>query len=36
MNTASVNAGQLFAEGEGRHEDRRAIPSLVGAFLTDF
>ena len=36
MNTASVAAGQRFAEGEGRHEDRRAITLLVGAFLTDF
>ena len=36
MNTASINAGQRFAEGEGRHKDRRAITLLVGAFLTDF
>jgi hypothetical protein len=36
MDTASINAGQRFAEGEGRHEDRRAVTLLVGAFLTDF
>ena len=36
MNTGSIAAGQRFAEDEGRHEDRRAITLLVGAFLTDF
>ena len=35
-NTASIAAGQRFAEGEGRHEDRRGITLLVGAFLTDY
>lgn len=36
MNTASIAAGERFAEGEGRHEGRRATTLLVGAFLTDF
>ena len=36
MNTANIAAGERFAEGEGRHEERRATTLLMGAFLTDF
>jgi hypothetical protein len=36
MNAANIAAGQRFAQGEGRHEDRRATTLLMGAFLTDF
>lgn len=36
MNTANIAAGERFAGGEGRHEERRPTTLLVGAFLTDF
>lgn len=36
MNTESIAAGERFAEGEGRYEERRATTLLIGAFLTDF
>ncbi|WP_020391485.1 PadR family transcriptional regulator [Kribbella catacumbae] len=36
MNADSIAAGERFAEGEGRYEERRATTLLVGAFLTDF
>ena len=36
MNEANVAAGERFAAGEGRHEDRRATTLLMGAFVTDF
>ena len=36
MNASSVEAGERFAEGEGRYGERRATALLLGAFLTDF
>ncbi len=36
MNAGSIAAGERFAEGGGRYEERRATTLLVGAFLTDF
>jgi PadR family transcriptional regulator, regulatory protein AphA len=36
MNASSVEAGEKFAEGEGRYGERRATTLLLGAFLTDF
>lgn len=36
MNADNITAGERFAEGEGRYEERRATTLLVGAFLTDF
>jgi DNA-binding PadR family transcriptional regulator len=36
MNAGSIAAGERFATGDGRFEERRAPTLLVGAFLTDF
>lgn len=36
MNAGSIAAGERFARGEGRYEERRAPTLLIGAFLTDF
>lgn len=36
MNAGSIAAGERFASGEGRYEERRAPTLLIGAFLTDF
>ncbi len=36
MNADSIAAGERFATGEGRYEERRAPTLLIGAFLTDF
>lgn len=35
-NEGNIEAGERFAEGDGRFEERRATTLLVGAFLTDF
>ena len=36
MNAGSVAAGEQFATGDARYEERRAPTLLIGAFLTDF
>lgn len=36
MNAGNIEAGEKFAEGDGRYAERRATTLLVGAFLTDF
>lgn len=36
MNAGSIAAGERFATGDGRYEERRAPTLLIGAFLTDF
>ncbi len=36
MNVGNIDAGERFAEGEGRYAERRATTLLLGAFLTDF
>ncbi|WP_328992816.1 PadR family transcriptional regulator [Kribbella sp. NBC_01245] len=36
MNADNIAAGERFAEGKGRYEERRTTTLLMGAFLTDF
>jgi PadR family transcriptional regulator, regulatory protein AphA len=36
MNAGNIAAGERFATGEGRYDERRAPTLLIGAFLTDF
>jgi hypothetical protein len=36
MNAGNIEAGEKFAKGEGRYDERRATSILLGAFVTDF